>query len=518
MSPSQASSPPPSLPAASGALSPDFDTFRHHYAADRSQIVAIRVVADLETPVSAFLKLADGQRHAFLLESVEGGDRLGRYSFLGFAPDLLWRCQDGQAALNRQPALDPEAFEPVEGSALDSLRHEIAAADAAQPDNLPPMTSGLVGYLGYDMVRLMERLPETLSRDLPVPDALLIRPTIVCAFDAVAHTLTIMHTVRPQPGISADAAWTLAQQRLAGLLADLERSVPYRRGAPAAAAAPTLAPEAASNTGHDRYLEMVRTAKDYIVAGDIFQVVPSHRLSLPLTAEPFAVYRALRRLNPSPFLFYLTFGDHQVVGSSPEILVRVRDGEVTIRPLAGTRPRGTDEQQDRDLAEQLLADPKERAEHLMLLDLGRNDVGRVAETGSVRVAEQFIIERYSHVMHISSTVVGRLNQQKHDALDALIGGFPAGTVSGAPKIRAMEILEELETSRRQIYGGCVGYFAPDGTMDTCISLRTAVICEGKVHIQAGAGVVYDSDPEAEWQETLKKAGALVRAVEVASGH
>ncbi|HYD97840.1 MAG TPA: chorismate-binding protein, partial [Alphaproteobacteria bacterium] len=282
-----------------------------------------------------------------------------------------------------------------------------------------------------------------------------------------------------------------------------------------AAAAPQALPEPQSNTGHDEFIAMVEKAKDYIRAGDIFQVVPSQRFSVPFSLPPFALYRALRRLNPSPFLFYLDFDGFSVVGSSPEILVRVRDGVVTIRPLAGTRKRGATPEDDKALAEELLADPKERSEHLMLLDLARNDVGRVAKIGSVKVVEQFQVERYSHVMHISSTVEGVLDTEKHDALDALIAGFPAGTVSGAPKVRAMEVIDELERARRGVYAGAVGYFGAAGTMDTCIALRTAVVKDGVLYAQAGAGVVADSDPEAEYQETLNKSRALIRAAEEA---
>lgn len=490
---------------------PNLRDFRAAYDAGRPQVVWTTLVSDLETPVSAMLKLADGRPNSFLLESVQGGSIRGRYSVIGLKPDLIWRCRDGEATINRQARFQPDHFDPCPEPPLVALRTLLAESRIDLPPALPPMAAGLFGYLGYDMVRQMEKLPDNNPDDLQVPDAILLRPTVVAIFDGIENVVTVVTPVRPDSGISAEAALALAQERLADVVADLDRSLPYRREAMTAL---LDLPEPRSNTSREEYHAIVDKAKEYIRAGDIFQVVPSQRFSLPFRLPPFALYRALRRLNPSPFLFYLDFGGLAVVGSSPEILVRLRDHAVTIRPIAGTRGRGATPEEDRALAADLLADPKELAEHLMLLDLGRNDVGRVAEIGSVRVTEKMVVEYYSHVMHIVSNVEGRIDP-RFDALDALIGGFPAGTVSGAPKVRAMEIIDELEKSRRGIYGGSIGYFAANGSMDTCIALRTAVLKDGTMYVQAGGGVVADSDPEAEYQETVNKSKALLRAAEEA---
>ena len=490
---------------------PEFESFSAAYAAGRPQLVWRPLVADLETPVSAMLKLADGRRNSFLLESVEGGRVRGRYSLIGIKPDLIWRCRGGRAEVNRRARTEPDAFGACTEEPLAALRSIIAESRIDIPPELPPMASGLFGYLGYDMVRLMERLPEAPPDVLGVPDAVLLRPTVVAIFDNIEDLVTIVTPVWPSSGVAADAAYDQARRRLADIIEDLASSLPYRRE-PAAAHDVTAVPT--SNMSHNEFVAAVERAKRYIRDGDIFQVVPSQRFAVPFRLPPFALYRALRRLNPSPFLFFLDFGDFALVGSSPEILVRVRDGVVTIRPLAGTRPRGVDDAEDAALAADLLADPKELAEHLMLLDLGRNDVGRVARIGTVRVTEKMVIERYSHVMHIVSNVEGMLDE-RNDALDALIGGFPAGTISGAPKVRAMEIIDELEPERRGVYGGAVGYFAGDGNMDTCIALRTALVKAGTMYVQAGAGIVADSDPESEYQETRSKAQALIRAAEEA---
>ncbi len=488
----------------------DRASFEAAYAAGRGSILATRTVADLETPVSVFLKLADGRPYAFLLESVEGGAAVGRYSMVAYAPDLIWRCRDGKAEINRHAETAPHGFAPDPRPALESLAATIAEARLDVPADLPPLAGGLVGYLGYDMVRLMERLPARTPDPIGVPDALLARPTLFAIFDNVKDELTIATPVYPQPGVSGAVAWERAQERLVQARAALDRPLP--RPAPPADLPPM--PPPASNMTPEQYMAAVRTAKEYIAAGDAFQVVPSQRFSVPFALPPFALYRALRRINPAPFLFHLDFGGFAIVGSSPEILVRVRDGQVHIRPLAGTRPRGATREEDLALEQELLGDPKERAEHLMLLDLGRNDVGRVAEIGSVKVTESFAIERYSHVMHISSHVEGTLRAGL-TALDALVAGFPAGTLSGAPKVRAMEIIDELEPERRSIYAGCIGYFAANGTMDTCIALRTALVKDGTMYVQAGAGVVADSSPAAEEAETRQKARALFRAAEEA---
>ena len=466
-------------------------------------------VADLETPVATYLKLAHGKPNAFLLESVEGGATRGRYSIVGMAPDLVWRCRDGRAELNRNALAAPHAFVPEAAPALDSLRAVLAETRMALPPGVPPMCGGLFGYLGYDMVRLMERLPDLNPDTLGLPEAMMLRPTLFAVFDTVRDELTLAAPVYPRPGVPAAQAWEQAQGRIADAQAALARPLP--RPAPPVALPP---PEPVGNMDRAAFEAMVARMKEYIAAGDIFQGVPSQRFSAPFGLPPFALYRALRRINPAPFLFFLDFGGFCIVGSSPEVLVRLRDGIVTIRPLAGTRPRGATVEEDQRLEAELLADPKERAEHLMLLDLGRNDVGRVSALGTVRVTESFTIERFSHVMHISSNVEGKLADGL-DALDALVGGFPAGTLTGAPKIRAMEIIEELEPVRRGLYGGCIGYFAPDGTMDTCIGLRTAVVKDGAMHVQAGGGVVADSTPAAEYEESRQKARALFRAAEEA---
>jgi anthranilate synthase component 1 len=487
-------------------MTPDFAAA---YEAGQGALVWTVEIADLETPVASFLKLAHGQPNSFLLESVEGGASRGRYSIVGMAPDLVWRCRMGRAELNRNALAAPHAFVAEQQPPLDSLRTLIGQNKMILPPGVPPMCGGLFGYLGYDMVRLMERIPDKNSDPLGLPEALMIRPTLFAVFDTVRDELTLAAPVYPQPGISASAAWETAQGRIADAQAALARPLP--RPAPPVA---LPAPEPVPNMDRAAFEDMVVRMKDYIVAGDIFQAVPSQRFSAPFGLPPFALYRALRRINPAPFLFFLDFGGFSVVGSSPEILVRLRDNTVTIRPLAGTRRRGATPAEDAALEADLLGDPKERAEHLMLLDLGRNDVGRVAALGTVKVTESFTIERFSHVMHISSNVEGKLAEGL-SALDALVGGFPAGTLSGAPKIRAMQIIEELEPVRRGLYGGCIGYFAPDGTMDTCIVLRTAVVKDGVMHVQAGGGVVADSTPEGEYEESRQKARALFRAAEEA---
>ena len=491
-------------------VTPEFTAFRDCYASGRGALVSWRGVADLETPVAAFLKLAHGRANSFLLESIEGGAARGRYSIIGLAPDLIWRCRDGRAEINRDALAAPHAFAPDPRPPLESLRAIIAETRLDVPEFLPPMAGGLVGYLGYDMVRLMEHLPTAKPDPLGLPDSILVRPTLFAIFDNVKDELVLIAPVYPRPGISAEAAFAEAQTRLAAAQAALNQPLPHPP--PPVSLAPM--PEPSSNFTKAEFIAAVERAKEYIFAGDAFQIVPSQRFSAPFALPPFALYRALRRINPAPFLFFLDFGGFAVVGSSPEILVRLRDGIVTIRPLAGTRRRGATRDEDQALEAELLADPKERAEHLMLLDLGRNDVGRVAEIGSVRVTESFAIERFSHVMHIVSDVQGKLRPGL-DAVDALVGGFPAGTLTGAPKVRAMEIIDELEPVRRGLYAGCIGYFAANGTMDTCIGLRTAVVKEGVMHVQAGCGVVADSNPEAEYEETRQKARALFRAAEEA---
>ncbi len=489
-------------------IEPAYEDFEPKYARGEPQLVFTRLVSDLETPVSAFLKLAGGRQNSFLLESVEGGAVRGRYSMLGFDPDLLFRAEGARAEIARAP--DLASFVPCIEDSLAALRKLIGESRIAVPAGLPPMAAGIFGYLAYDMVRLMEELPEPNPEAIRVPDAILIRPRIVAIFDAVKDELTVVTPVRPEPGVAAREAYDRAVDRLIDVIDALDRPVDHS----AEPADIALSGEVVSNTTPAEYKAMVARAKDYIAAGDIFQVVLSQRFEAPFPLPPFSLYRALRRVNPSPFLYFLDFDGFSIVGSSPEILVRVREGEVNIRPIAGTRPRGKTPEEDKRLGAELLADPKERAEHLMLLDLGRNDAGRVAALGSVRVTDQFFLEHYSHVMHIVSNVVGKLRPD-HDALDALVAGFPAGTVSGAPKVRAMQIIDELEKEKRGPYAGCVGYFSADGAMDTCIVLRTAMVKDGKVYVQAGAGIVADSNPESEQQECIAKAAAIFRAADEA---
>ena len=470
---------------------PDFATFSETYESGKAQVVYTRLVADLETPVSAFMKLADGRPDAFLFESVEGGAIRGRYSFIGMKPDIVWRCFGDSAEVNRRALIDPMAFHAHSLPALPSLKALHKESEIEMPEHLPPMAAGLVGYLGYDCVRLVETVPDDNTDVLEVPDGMFIRPTLVAVFDTIEDVVTIVTPVRPDGETSAYAAYEKALERLADLRDGLSRPLPFARDYRSEQGSDL---EPVSSMTPETYKDMVARAKEYILAGDIFQVVLSQRFEMPYDLPPFSLYRALRRTNPSPFLFYLAFRRFSIIGSSPEILVRLRDGTVTIRPIAGTRPRGANRAEDLALEADLLADPKERAEHLMLLDLGRNDVGRVARIGTVEVTDQYIVELYSHVMHIVSNVEGQIRDGE-DALSALMAGFPAGTVSGAPKVRAMEIIEELEPDRRGIYAGCIGYLGADGSMDTAIALRTAVVKDGTMMVQAGAGVVADSDPE-----------------------
>jgi anthranilate synthase component 1 len=490
------------------ALISRFEDFEAGWTAGRNQLVFARLAADLDTPVSLMLKLAEAQTNSFMLESVTGGEVRGRYSVVGLKPDLIWECRGTQSRINRQARFD-DTFEPLDGHPLETLRALIAESRIAMPEGIPAIGAGLFGFLGYDMVRLVERLPNVPPDPIGTPDALLMRPSVVAVLDGVKGEVTVCSPAWVASGLSARAAYAQAAERVMDAVRDLERapSGETRDLGEVAHLGPFR-----SNFAPEAYRAAVEKAKEYIRAGDIFQVVPSQRWSAPFRLPPFALYRSLRRTNPSPFLTFFNFGDFQIVGASPEILVRLRGGEVTIRPIAGTRPRGENAEQDKALEADLLSDRKELAEHLMLLDLGRNDVGRVSRIGSVHPTEKFIVERYSHVMHIVSNVVGALAPGE-DALSALLAGLPAGTVSGAPKVRAMEIIDELEPEKRGIYGGGVGYFAANGEMDFCIALRTAVVKDQTLYIQAGGGVVYDSDPEAEYQETVNKSKALRRAAE-----
>jgi len=491
-------------------IEPAADAFGQTYAAGHPQVVWTTLVADLETPVSAFLKLATRRPLSFLLESVEGGATRGRYSIIGLDPDVVWRANGPNAEINRT-ARQPDAFAPCGAPPLAALRAFIAESRIDIPDGLPPMAAGIFGYLGYDTVRLIEEIGPPNPDPIGLPDAILVRPTIVVIFDAVKNTITVVTPVRPDQAVSAKSALARAAERLGTVVDDLDRALDKEQATDAGG---PLVVEPRSNTTPAEFQRMVLAAKDYIAAGDIFQVVLSQRFEAPFGLPAFALYRAIRRINPAPFLFYLDYEKFSVVGSSPEILVRARGDTVTIRPIAGTRPRGATPHEDKALEAELLADPKECAEHLMLLDLGRNDVGRVARIGTVTVTDQFFVERYSHVMHIVSNVEGKLDP-RHDALDALAAGFPAGTVSGAPKVRAMQIIDELEKEKRGLYAGCVGYFSAAGDMDSCIVLRTALVKDGRMYVQAGAGIVADSSPVAEQQECINQSKALFRAAEEA---
>jgi anthranilate synthase component 1 len=500
---------------------PAFDDFQARYDAGAPQLVWTRLIDDLETPVSAYLKIGHGRPYAFLFESVEGGAFRARYSIITLNPDLVWRCRGDKAEIAEGDDIAAGRFTEQPGGALDSLRDLVASSRIDLPAGLPPPSAGLFGAIGYDMIRLVERLPNVNPDPLGLPDGVMTRPSIVAIFDAIAQEILLITPVRPN-GASAEQAYAAAEQRLAGVMADFRRPTP-----PLSGDGEPQPDRFTTPVSRERYREIVEQAKGYIRAGDIFQVVPSHRFRSPFDRDPFALYRSLRRMNPSPFLFYLNFGDFQLAGSSPEILVRLRDGKITIRPIAGTRPRGATPAEDAALEQELVNDPKERAEHLMLLDLGRNDVGRVAMLKSaganepqtktrgprVRVTDSFFVERYSHVMHLVSNVEGDAPEGL-DPVDVVMAALPAGTLSGAPKVRAMEIIDELEIEKRGIgYAGGVGYFGADGSVDTCIVLRTALFKDGTMYVQAGGGVVADSDPDAEYDETLHKARALRRAAE-----
>jgi len=488
----------------------------------RPALIWRRQVADTETPVSAALKLMEEGRGDFLLESVEGGETRGRHSFIGLAPDLVFRADGRQAAINRDWLNDQQNFTPASGDSLAALRRLVDDCRMEVPGELPGALACLVGYFGYETIGLVEKLPRAPQSELDLPDMLFVRPTVILIFDRLADELFLVAPVWPETAGDSEAKIMAAEARLdeaqRGLAAAVRPELVEGRLADNAETGfDRLSPNGVEFTAQLRpeiYADMVLRAKDYIEAGDIFQVVLAQRFTTPFTLPPIELYRALRRINPSPFLFFLDLPGFALTGSSPEILVRARDGEVTIRPIAGTRPRGRNAAEDKANRESLLADPKERAEHLMLLDLGRNDVGRVASAHSVEVTDSYTVEFYSHVMHIVSNVVGQLAPGK-DAIDALFAGFPAGTVSGAPKVRACEIIAELEPETRGAYAGGVGYFSPDGSMDSCIVLRTGIVKDGVLHVQAGAGIVADSVPAYEQAECEAKAGALLAAAKEA---
>lgn len=471
------------------------------------------ILADLETPVSAFLKIASGPG-SFLLESVEGGERLARYSFLGTSPYLIARLNQGQAELTHGAESTTEKF----ANPLDVVREELSKFSPVTVPGLPRFVGGAVGYLAYECSRYFERLPAPDEPGLGLPEAIFLFVDTLLVFDHLQHRILVVSNahLNGDPGAAYDRAVEKIEalvERLRQPLPDPARMTPSR----STPGVPTGYPHGdglSGNVPYGRYQEMVVQAKKYIDAGDIIQVVPSQRFSRGTSAHPFSIYRALRTVNPSPYMYYLDLGDSQIVGASPELLVRVEDGAVTTHPIAGTRRRGATTEEDAALEHELANDEKERAEHIMLVDLGRNDIGRVSRPGTVNVNQLMQVERYSHVMHLVSNVTGQLRPDL-SAYDALQSCFPAGTVSGAPKIRAMEIIAELEFDRRGTYAGAVGYFSYSGNLDTAITIRTAVYRDGVVSVQAGGGIVADSEPEAEHQETMNKARAVLRAIDVA---
>jgi anthranilate synthase component I len=494
--------------------------------------VAREIAADLETPVSAFLKIAHGD-YSFLLESVRGGEKWGRYTFLGTEPSMVLRARNGQLDLIRPASVGGDGIASIESrpvdDCFDALRRELKRFRAPELAELPRFFGGAVGFLAYDLVRLFEpRIPNSVREDLSVPELYLMFTDTVLVFDNVRQTLKIIANIAVDEFGSAGEGYRAADEKIERAISRL-RSAAVPPGLEAWTlnqrfSFPGLAPgqptarqgdiTITSNMTREDYVSMVIAAKEYIAAGDIIQVVPSQRFEAPLTAHPFNLYRSLRTINPSPYMFYLRMGDFTLAGASPETMVRVEGRQITLRPIAGTRRRGSNELEDAALERELLTDPKELAEHIMLVDLGRNDVGRVAQIGSVKVTELMTVERYSHVMHIVSNVVGQLNDGM-DAFDAFRATFPQGTVSGAPKIRAMEIIDELEPVRRGVYAGAVGYFSFTGNTDTAIALRTLLIKGDHVYIQAGGGIVADSDPAAEYEESCNKARAMIRALNAA---
>ena len=483
-------------------VSPNFSDFQKEYEAGRNQVVFSKLTSDLETPVSIMLKLAGAKKNSFILESVTGGETRGRYSIIGMEPDLIWKCEGNHSFHSS----GKDEFTNIKGNPLTVFRNILEQSKINLPDDLPQASAGLFGYFGYDMVRHVEDLPNINPDKIGLPDAMFIRPTIIAVLDGVKGEVILVSPVFCDTQTSCKIAYERAQSKISKAVFELKKQIITNRNLGKSG----KIEEPSSNLTKEEYKSAVKKAKAYIKQGDIFQVVPSQRWTQSFSYSPFSLYRSLRRTNPSPFMFFFNFGNFQVIGASPEILVRVFGNEVTIRPIAGTRPRGATPEEDKALEADLLADKKELAEHLMLLDLGRNDIGRVAKIGTVKPTEKFIIERYSHVMHIVSNVVGELSDD-YDAVSALFAGMPAGTVSGAPKVRAMEIIDELEPEKRGVYGGGVGYFSSGGDMDMCIALRTAVLKDDTLFIQAGGGVVFDSDPEAEYMETVHKSNAIRKA-------
>ncbi len=486
---------------------PSLDEFRQK--AKKGNLIPVyrEILADMETPVSAFLKIDDG-RHSFLLESMEGGEKWARYSFLGSRPSVIVKSFGRSAEVVRN---GKKQRLPFDRDPLDVIK-DLLSVYAPVPDpSLPRFFGGAVGFMGYDVVRFFEELPERKKSGLDLPDIFFMVTDTLVIFDNVTHRIKVVSNAHVK-GRAVEAAYKEATKKIDALVRKLKKPGGRVRGSGRRKKAKDL--PLTSNFTKAQYEQAVLRAKEYIKAGDIFQVVPSQRFQTGITIEPYEIYRALRLINPSPYMYFLRCGGATVVGASPEVMVRLEGNRIDLRPIAGTRRRGATEEEDQALANELLADPKERAEHIMLVDLGRNDVGRVSEPGSVQVSELMVIERYSHVMHIVSNVRGKLSRGK-DSYDVIRACFPAGTVSGAPKIRAMQIIDELEPTRRGPYAGAVGYFGFSGNMDTCITIRTLVIKDNVAYIQAGGGVVADSDPAAEYQETVNKAKAMMRAVEMA---
>lgn len=487
-------------------LTPEFDQFEKNYNKNINQIVYCRLAADLDTPVSLMLKLTNEEENSFILESVTGGEIRGRYSIVGMRPDKIWKCLGKKSYIKNLEQNGRGDFTQQDHDPLTELRDFLSESYIDIPKSLPQASAGIFGYLGYDTIRLIEDLPNLNPDPIGLPDGVFLRPSLIAVLDGAKGEVILVAPVWHDKNRNAKTSYENASKLINDAIKKLDGEILETRGL----GRPSNINPPISNFSKDDYIQAVKKAKEYIAAGDIFQVVPSQRWEQDFNLPPFSLYRSLRRTNPSPFMFFFNFGDFQVIGASPEILVRVFDNEITIRPIAGTRPRGKTPEQDKALEVDLLKDKKELAEHLMLLDLGRNDVGRVSKIGSVKPTEEFIIERYSHVMHIVSNVIGELAPE-HDALSAFFAGMPAGTVSGAPKVRAMEIIDELEPEKRGVYGGGVGYFSSAGDMDMCIALRTAILKNEKLYIQAGGGVVYDSVPEDEYMETVHKSNAIRRA-------
>lgn len=488
-------------------LRPSLEEFRRKARQGNLIPVFREIIADMETPVSAFRKLDDG-KYSFLLESVEGGEKWGRYSFIGSSPSVVVRSTGRAVEVIRHGRVERRSFV---SDPLEAVKDVLSEYRPVVEAELPRFFGGAVGFIGYDTVRFFERLPERNKGGLGLPDVFFMITDTLVIFDNMTHTMKVVSNAHTD-GRSVSAAYKDAGEKIEAIVKKLKGG---GKGARAGGKKPRRKGiSLSSNLTQSEYEKAVLKAKEYIKAGDIFQVVPSQRFETKISVEPYEIYRALRLINPSPYMYFLRTGEATIIGASPEVMVRLEAGRIELRPIAGTRHRGATEDEDRALEQELLSDPKERAEHIMLVDLGRNDVGRVSEPGSVHVSELMAIERYSHVMHIVSNIRGRLAQGR-DAYDVIRACFPAGTVSGAPKIRAMEIIEELEPTRRGPYAGAVGYFGFSGNMDTCITIRTLVVKGDKAYIQAGGGVVADSDPTLEYQETVNKAKAMLKAVEMA---